>query len=83
VQLIDGLPEFITLTQGIGLVEFNLEPFIGSNDIGIEFTLGSGDFEYGSQVRISDLKLTIPESAPLLLFLIGLLGMTSIVKQRR
>ena len=73
-----GYEVFIDIA-GSGVVEFDLDALGLTNipELGIEFTLASDDFEYGSTVLISNLQTRVPLPATLLLLGSGLFGLRS------
>ena len=82
VELLDtglaiGSPfSFSTMAAGTGHVEWDLGALVGTSPLGIEFSLISGDFEFGSTVLVSNLRtFQAPLPATALLLLAGLLGM--------
>ena len=61
---------------GSGDVAFDLEPLASTSELGIEFSLMSGDFEAGSTVRIANLlTYQVPVPTSFLLLVGGLLGL--------
>jgi len=77
-----GTPyEFLIAAEGVGQGSFDLSGLAGVSQLGIEFTLISGDFEDGSTLLISNLQ-TVPVPATVLLLMVGLLGIGASGRRR-
>jgi len=67
--------EFFIDAPGAGQVVFDLSGLVGTADLGIDFSLTSGDFDFESTILLSNLRtFQVPVPATALLLVVGLIG---------